>query len=454
VTLAASISCSGFKPAEQLELQALGSTVRRHQAALNGVRGTKLDAEWLRTVMADTTRITSSLQAIRESITSTDDPSLERDFRILGRDLACLENRVKCYVSRIQRRDLEKAPSFSCSSSSFPAPTPALSSSSSCSISSGSGVPRPSSAVPAVLRAADAKNRRQSITHPVRPPPSNILSPISSYSPFPTSVCEDLVRLRIPVFILESLPKEILGRGVEANVYSVQAQEREFALKLRHPMTWICDAQGYRKFSRPKYHPVADLMVIWRMLRQLPVHPRIPKFEGLVYIKEIDAWGILYEKIAGKELDIKELQAMSLDKRGPYVMKIMTHIAQALQTLDNAGYSHYDVAPRNVMIRPDGTAVLVDHAKDRPCNTADDFAGTKMQFSVLCMRALIGETPAFEHGSSVHRRVGLVEAPLLAAGIPSQLIELLLACYVASSGNIAKTPNWDCIIKTFAKFSR
>ncbi len=83
--------------------------VRRHQATLNGVRGTKLDAEWLRTVMTDTTSITSSLQEIGERITSIDDPALQCDFRILRRDLACLQNRVKCYVSRSQKKEPESA---------------------------------------------------------------------------------------------------------------------------------------------------------------------------------------------------------------------------------------------------------------------------------------------------------------------------------------------------------
>ncbi len=97
-------------PQQSHEIGALAATVRRHQATLNGVPGTKLDAEWLRTVMADTTRITSSLQKIGERITSIDDPSLQCDFRILRRDLACLQNRVKCYVSRSQKKEPESAP--------------------------------------------------------------------------------------------------------------------------------------------------------------------------------------------------------------------------------------------------------------------------------------------------------------------------------------------------------
>ncbi len=82
------------------EIMTLGATVRRHQATLNGSPGTKLDADWLRTAKTDITRITASLREIGQRISAIDDPSLQRDFRILGRDLACLQNRVKCYVSR------------------------------------------------------------------------------------------------------------------------------------------------------------------------------------------------------------------------------------------------------------------------------------------------------------------------------------------------------------------
>ncbi len=96
-------------PQQSHEIGALAAMVRRHQATLNGVRGTKLDAEWLRTVMTDTTSITSSLQEIGERITSIDDPALQCDFRILRRDLACLQNRVKCYVSRSQKKEPESA---------------------------------------------------------------------------------------------------------------------------------------------------------------------------------------------------------------------------------------------------------------------------------------------------------------------------------------------------------
>ncbi len=103
---------TGVSPAEQSHeigavIGPLAATVRRHQATLNGAPGTKLDAEWLRTVMADTTSAASSLQEIGARITSIDDPSLQCDFRILRRDLACLQNRVKCYVSRSKKKEPE-----------------------------------------------------------------------------------------------------------------------------------------------------------------------------------------------------------------------------------------------------------------------------------------------------------------------------------------------------------
>ncbi len=90
----------------QVEIGSLAATVRRHQAALNGIRGTRLDPDWLQTATTDTARVAVALQETRRKISLTDDLSLHRDFHILSRDLACLRNRA--LLSRIQQTSCSK----------------------------------------------------------------------------------------------------------------------------------------------------------------------------------------------------------------------------------------------------------------------------------------------------------------------------------------------------------
>ncbi len=72
---------------------------------------------------------------------------------------------------------------------------------------------------------------------------------------------------------------------------------------------------------------------------------------------------VVMEKIEGRCLRELEVDGLALDD----ALKIASDLAAAIEALDAAGLTHRDLKPLNVMVRPDGSAVLLDFGLARRC---------------------------------------------------------------------------------------
>lgn len=122
------------------------------------------------------------------------------------------------------------------------------------------------------------------------------------------------------------------------------------------------------------------------MLAGLPRSSHIPSFKGMVYVVDLNAWGLIFEKIEGKTLENLDLSGMKLS----YVAKLMAGLVKGLKILDKSGYPHNDLYEKNIMVTPKGKAIVADHAQmpEYPGNSLV----SRQQFGHVLERSLKSKT--------------------------------------------------------------
>ncbi len=197
--LVTSHSRSTFGPSEQLEFQSLEATVRKYRAAVNKK---KLSASQLQTLMTHSDTAASTLREIGRRISSINDPDLQRDFRILTRDLAGLRNRLKCMNWLVERPARHESSTLS---------SPSSSSSSSCSSSSSSS-----------SSSSASSSRAVSI---VRPTSSSLAHPLSQARLAPVAGVFAVRGLHEKIGSLLSITEIVKGRKVSRSWRAIFGQE-------------------------------------------------------------------------------------------------------------------------------------------------------------------------------------------------------------------------------------
>ena len=92
---------------------------------------------------------------------------------------------------------------------------------------------------------------------------------------------------------------------------------------------------------------------------------------------------LLMEWVEGRSLDqeIRDLREASVQDRTRFALQAGQRLARILAEIHHVGIIHRDLSPRNVMVRPDGTTVLLDfglarNPQDSLLTVSGDFLGT------------------------------------------------------------------------------
>ena len=211
-----------------------------------------------------------------------------------------------------------------------------------------------------------------------------------------------------------------LGRGAQAVVHRVRCRDQEYALRLLRADATVCP-DGVREFRRQ----CALLAAI-----DNPGLPRVHKAgtaDGRPYV--------IMDLIEGEPLT-------ALLGRGPVresaAVRIATGIAGALQAAHARDLVHRDIKPDNIIVRPDGTAALVDFGlaariSADPSGLAEEpIAGTLIysppEQSGMLNRPVDGRSDLYALGAVLFECV--TGAPPFVAGDVGELLHLHAAAPV------------------------
>lgn len=132
---------------------------------------------------------------------------------------------------------------------------------------------------------------------------------------------------------------EIAFMTAQGPLWATRARDGSQAL-----LTLFSSSQGSTWYER------------WRKWAGL-THPGVVRLLDVVR-HEDGRWALIQERVEGKSLDLL-LHSSDLRSRKAKE-RIINDIADALLALHGVGIIHADVSPANIIVRPDGSAVLID----------------------------------------------------------------------------------------------
>jgi len=198
---------------------------------------------------------------------------------------------------------------------------------------------------------------------------------------------------------------ELIGKGGMARVYkSIQPSlERHVAVKLLHP-TVAADEEFLIRFQR-EAKAAASLR-----------HPHIVQIFDFGHQEEL--YFMVMELINGPTLRDELQRLKALDETLPFseVQRIIGEVSEALDYAHDRGIIHRDVKPANILLTPEGQAVLSDFGlafmTEGPRQTITGFVGTPEYMS-----------PEQGHGLAVDGRtdvysLGVVLYEMLTGRVP------------------------------------
>src|SRR5207237_10079914 len=93
-------------------------------------------------------------------------------------------------------------------------------------------------------------------------------------------------------------------------------------------------------------------------LAKLGKHPHLVEIDSFGYAIDHGCWYFVMEWVEGVTLDQRLIRHGALD--WPAARELFLQLAAGLAAASRRGIIHPDIKPANIMLRPDGRAVLVD----------------------------------------------------------------------------------------------
>lgn len=219
----------------------------------------------------------------------------------------------------------------------------------------------------------------------------------------PSEEFKEMLELGVPMFALDRVPDQILGRGAMGQVYRTNFLEKEVVFKIlnqyldvREGCTFFPDrlrspdAQENRWLRYVSQASKEDMIRSFRAavhhannLRKLTISRHYPQSHGVVYIRELNVWGVVSDFIEGKTLP-------TTYKTPKQALEIMKDVACGLQILDSQGYPYTDVKSSNIMTISDHHTVIIDDVatRNRQNERSESRIRSRQEFGVLLYRSL------------------------------------------------------------------
>lgn len=266
----------------------------------------------------------------------------------------------------------------------------------------------------------------------------------------------------ISTFALENLPSDPIGTGCLGQVYNLQNKTKPLVFKLGKAWSSTkmsetfylknqeADAKNKDFYGRKYIRPLNDsdmsssfshsLNTARQLFKLSHKSDYILSFEGIVYVKDLNQWGVVYERIE----DGRTLYDVGLKGNNKTLYKTMIGVANGLQILDQHGHPETDVKPSNVMIRKDGTPVIID--LDMRSKTPGDSITSRQQFGSLLYRTISKKEVTFQNAPNDK----IDKKSLLDEKIPEEIVELIFECW--SNDDMEKV-SWEKIKNVLGKHS-
>jgi len=183
----------------------------------------------------------------------------------------------------------------------------------------------------------------------------------------------------VPVYVIERLPKKILGFGAGGHVYDLSGTLDNSVIKID------------KMFSQSEPMTISSDMILSfnhslgnaRALRKLPGDPRVLRCKGIMRVIESNQWGVVYEKIETECTYLHHLANIcEMAAPLPRIFSFMRNLALGLQLLDRYGCSQTDLKEENILIRKNGLPVIIDLSKKTPS------IASRQQFGALLNKAV------------------------------------------------------------------
>lgn len=272
-----------------------------------------------------------------------------------------------------------------------------------------------------------------------------------------TDIYQDLTSIDMPMMEIENVPKKLLN-GAMGQVYIVKANDEKVVFKLQRRHGSTC-REGGNFFPRrleglvntdEKTVFIGKVSEAWALYsfeksyemakkhRALEISVNYTKCYGIVFVREFNLWGVIYEYIDGKPLST---YCNDVDK----IQRRMQSLAEGLKSLDRQGYPQTDLENNVLILKSDDrTAVLFDDiTADKSSPSSPEIAlRSKEKFGHIFYRILAREGIGVSIGpegrtSTITKKAKEIFATYHFWG------ELIYKCDIDPSG-----VTWDEIITT------
>lgn len=260
----------------------------------------------------------------------------------------------------------------------------------------------------------------------------------------------------IPFFTIDKLT-HAFNRGHMGQLFSTTYRGESVVYKLdkwhagaRERDNYPCDSRSIGESGMST--SLWSSLKFAEFLDNLSKSSQFPKFLGIIYVKEKDQFGVLFEKIEGKDLG-DWLHATKYSNPEEKLSRIQTvtilkDYAEGLKAMELAGHPHGDVKKANLMIRyPEKRGVIVDHEDSAESKVSA--LQTRQAFGCIIYQ-MFGSDEEFNLTYSPQEwdmhNLGIEQ--MKDKGIPPNIANLIHECW---SYKPMQECNWDHIIQELNK---
>jgi len=178
---------------------------------------------------------------------------------------------------------------------------------------------------------------------------------------------------RIPIYAVHNVSERTLDEENYRRVHKAFLDGRPVIYKM-DPLRSKLRGSGYDKctsFRGIAGIPYSGALDRVRCRLKLPKSPHIQECLGLVYAEDVNLWGEVYELIDGKRIPTPYQNRKE-------ALKMARGVAETLKMLDQHEYAYHYLRPENVLIKKDGTPVLIGDIvgiTDNPLESRHGFGG-------------------------------------------------------------------------------